>query len=73
MATAYHLEALRRQRVIDRTVQAKRRLEEEVSVTRNAYANVALDFSSIVVYVATFPFTLSEETAGGGNRGRSST
>lgn len=28
MATAYHLEALRRQRLIDRTVQAKRKLEE---------------------------------------------
>ena len=26
MATAYHLEALRRQRLIDRTVQAKRKL-----------------------------------------------
>lgn len=55
MATAYHLEALRRQRVIDRTVEAKRRLEQ-VSVTRNAYADVAGDFSSIVVHASYIPF-----------------
>jgi len=30
MATAYHLEALRRQRIIDKRAEAKRKLEEKV-------------------------------------------
>jgi len=30
MATAYHLEALRRQRIIDRRAEAKHKLEEKV-------------------------------------------
>ena len=53
MATAYHLEALRKQRVLDRAYEAKEKLEKTVKLSINLFYYIFTTRKlNIIVYTA---------------------